>query len=191
MFSKFRGTFKVLGMIIVPVVLVMFIGCSSDSSPTGVEENPTPEPEIQTPRSLIVQKITVTSFPANNPDGDTWDFNILDEYARRPDIYIMVTEKNSSDGFRSVTEDDAVYNGNYDLSDNHRSSDKSLPYDMDYKDAYTITLYDDDGILKDDEIGTADFYPSDYYSDNNATTFYRFIDLSNGVKVRLEGTWSY
>ncbi len=191
MFSKFSSLLKVFGMFMASVAFLVFAGCSSDSNPTGVDETPTPDPEIMTPRSLIVQKVTVVSFPANNPDGDTWDVNIFDEYARRPDIYLMIAEKNSNKGFRSVTKDDAVSSGQHDLSDNHRSSDKTLPYDMNYKDPHAITLYDDDGILKDDEIGTMDFYPSDHYSDNNATSFYRFINLSNGVRILVEGTWSY
>jgi len=189
MLAMFRSTLKVLGMVIVPTVFLMFVGCSSSSSPTGVDKEPAPE--IKTPRSLIVQKITVTSFPANKSNGDNWDWDPFSSTPRRPDIYVKLGEKNGSAEFRSVTKDNAKSGTSYNVSSKHKSSDKSLPYEMNFKDPYSYYLYDDDGILKHEQMGSKTVYPSDLYANNNATNFSSTLSCSGGVKIKIEGVWTY
>ena len=191
MLAMFRSTLKVMGMAIVPAVFLMFVGCSSDSSPTGSgDKEPTP-PEIKTPRSLIVQKITVTSFPANKSNGDNWDWDPFSSTPRRPDIYVKLGEKNGSAEFRSITKDNARSGTSYNVSTKHKSSSKSLPYEMNYKDPYSYFLFDDDGILKHEQMGSKTVYPSDLYRDDNATNFSTTLICSNGVRIVISGVWTY
>ena len=189
MLSNWRNTLKMLGMFVIPAVFLMVVGCSSNS-PTGPGDNEG-TPSFETPKSMIVQKVTVTSFPSKKSNGDTWDWDPFSSTERKPDIYINLGIKNKSADFRSVTKDNANSGSAYNLTSKAKSSSKSMPYEASYKDSYTFALYDDDGILADDKIGTKDVYIADLYGKDNATNFVKTITCSNGVKVKIEGIWTY
>ena len=189
MLSNWRNTLRILGMFVIPAVFLMVVGCSSNS-PTGPgdgEETPT----YNTPKSLIIQQVHVGSFPSKKSNGDTWDWDPFSSTERRPDIYVNFGEKNKTADFRSITKDNAVSGGYYDLTAKAKSSSKSMPYEANYKDTYTLALYDDDGLLADDKIGSKNVYISDLYGKDNATNFSKIIECSDGVKIQITGVWTY
>jgi len=186
MFSNFKTTFKALALIASAIAFIFVIGCSSDSS-TGPDEGP----KFETPKTMIITKIVATSFPSKKSNGDNWDWDPFFSGPRKPDIYAKLGEKNASGEFASITRDDASSGTKYDLSKKRSSSKKSLPYELNYKDAYSIVLVDDDGIFGSETMGSKTIYPSDYYGNDNATNFTKTISCSNGVKMQVSGVWTY
>lgn len=187
MFSNFKTTFKALGLVASAIVFIFVVGCSSNS-PTAPADK---EPEINTPKTLIIQKIVVTGFPSKKTNGDNWDWDPFSAGPRRPDIFVTLGEKNASGEFRSITKDNASSGSNYNLSKQAGSSKKSLPYQLNYKDSYTFVLRDDDGLLGSESMGSKTIYPSDLYRNDNATNFSTTITGSHGVKISITGVWTY
>lgn len=194
MFTNFKNLLKSLKLALLPLMLLVFVGCSTNGGGMGPgddTETPDPQPEIQTPVSLIVQKITVTAFPSDKTNGDDWDWDPIFKEQRRPDIYVNLGEKNKDADYRSVTKKNAKSSNDYNLSSEHSKSNKSLPYTMKYKDAYSFSLYDDDQLLKNDYMGGKTIYTSDLYCNDNATSFTTTISCSHGVKIKIQGVWTY
>ena len=54
-----------------------------------------------------------------------------------------------------------------------------------------ITLWDEDGLSADDEIGNFSFDPLDHYENDNRAGFYEVFFGTNSTKVSVTGTWIY
>mgnify|MGYP001079667364 CR=1 FL=1 len=187
---KFR---KVLGVMIFPAICLLAVSCGSDDSVTGPEAGPDTEPEVEikTPTSLTITYISARAFPNKKPNGDTWDWNpvsILDEY---PDDYVSIAKEGELSSYRSETVDDQQSTDRPNLSTADDNSPHKLPLRLSYNQSYTFVLADDDGVSADDAMGQKTWKPKDYYLDDNATSFSRTLECSNGVKIEVRGTWQY
>jgi len=182
-----------MGIIIVPTLLFLFVGCSTSSNPVGTNEEPEPEPEetIEIPKSLLISKVYIKSWPTKNSDDKTWDWNPFSILDRNPDLYVLLGEKDKSAEFRSVTIDDAYPGEDYDVSSEAKSSDKSLPLELFYNVSYTFSLHDNDGISADEFIGDKTIAPSSLYRMDNAKSFSGTLYCSNDVQLSIVGTWVY
>ncbi len=85
----------------------------------------------------------------------------------RSDICVGPAEKNKSMDFRSITKDNAKNTTSHDLSSKHKNPAKSLTYDLKYEGSHTFALYNDDGVLKDDTMGSNTIYTPDLYNKRN------------------------
>jgi hypothetical protein len=192
MFAKNAGMRKLLTLAILPMLTLLMIGCSSEDNPTGPED---PDPgggeTIKTPKTMIVQSLSITSFPSEKTNGDTWDFDIITAANRRPDLYVTLGESGEAVDYRSKTLDNCFSGAVYVVNDKANSSSKSLPLELSYSVQHTITVYDDDGFSADDEVGKINFIPSQLYGKNNATNFVNTFTGTNGVKVKVSGLWTY
>lgn len=184
---------RILGIMILPAMCLLAVGCGSDDSVTGPEPGSDPEPEIEikTPTSLSITYISARAFPHKKKNGDTWDWNptsILDEY---PDVFATIGEAGKDAAYRSETVDDQQSTDRPDLSTADGSSPNKLPYKMSFTKTYTFALVDDDGLSADDPMGQTNVLPLNLYLNDNATNVSRTLEGSNGVKIEVRGTWQY
>lgn len=192
MSAMFRESRKLLGILLIPMLALLFVGCSSDDSPTGPGgSDPDPEPEIKTPVGLIIQSIKVDGFNNKKTNGDDWDWDPLSATNRRADIYAILGKEGQNEDFKSERVDNAINYNTHDLTDEAGSSDKSLPMELTYNTLYTISLYDYDLTSADDLVGTLDIRPSDFYGDDNAQNYSAYWWGSDNVKFLVSGVWVY
>lgn len=191
MFSMSSNLRNALGILIIPVICLLSVGCGSDNNLAGPEAESEPAPEIKTPKYMIVKHVSARAFPHKKPNGDTWDWNpvsILDEF---PDVFARVGVKGKDASYRSETADDAQSTDRPDLSTAHSSSPQKLPYKLSYSQSYTFSMHDDDGLTKDDKMGEKTIKPSGLYLKDNATSFNYTLECTNGVKLQITGSWEY
>lgn len=176
---------------------VLFTGCITKSNSLGpddpeVDDDPI---EIKTPTHMKLTKIVLTRFPANKSNGDKWDYHVFSSSpTRRPDIYVELSKSGSSSHvYRSGIKEDAIFETAYDnfsFTSPASSNGGSLPYDIPVNDAYTIKVWDDDGISSDDSMGSVNINAAAYYNDDNATHVYKTV-TSGGITIKIEGRWVY
>ena len=139
---------------------------------------------------MIIEQIRVAGFPENKSNGDPWDWNPILPLTSRPDVLVELSvNSNNSQVFRSKTEQDAYYLATYTFTESSSSNDPDLPYTASMSTKYKIEVWDNDGLV-DDIMTTYTFTPEDYYNDDNAATF-SVNTTSNGVGIRIYGTWQY
>jgi len=172
---------------------ILFNACSQEDNP--VTPNPgnggDPDPTIiKTPKKMIIEQIRVAGFPEKKANGDFWDYNPILPLSSRPDVFVELSI-NSGDTrvFRSKTEQDAYYLATYTFTEASSSSDPDLPYSASMSTKYKLEVWDDD-VVVDDIMTTYYFTPEDHYNDDNATTF-SISTASDGVGIRIYGTWEY
>ena len=179
------------------LAVAMFSACTNMNSP--LEETDTPEDddpvEIQTPTHMKITKIILTRFPANKTNGDKWDYHVFSNSpTRRPDIYVELGKSGSSSHvYRSEIPEDAIFETAYDnisFTAPASSNGGSLPYDIPLNQAFTIKVWDDDGVSADDSMGSVNVNASTYYNDDNATHVYQTLS-SGGITIKVEGRWIY
>lgn len=183
---------------IVIFAAVLFAGCSTKDNPLAPADpgNGGGDPiVINTPKYLKLDKIILTRFPLNKPNGDKWDYHIFSNSpTRRPDIYVELRKSGSSSHvFRSVTMEDALFESAYDnfvFTSPASSNGGSLPHDILMNQTYDIDVMDDDGLSADDWMGSVTINPSLYYKNDNATFVFQTL-TSGEITIKIEGRWVY
>ncbi len=184
-------TTRSLLSILLAIFLLGAVGCGDDSNPTAPTGDPTPdpEPEIRTPVLLKVSSIRVDAF--NEKKGSfTWDVS-LRVAPRRPDVYVQLQldSASSSPIFISTVKEDA-FSGTF-LQMSEAAVGADLPRTVSAGIKLIVSLYDDDGIIGDDFMGSVSFKPIDLYKDDNAPGFSHSFAGSGGTEFWIRGTWVY
>ena len=91
--------------------------------------------------------------------------------------------------FRSKTEQDAYHLASYVFTEASSSNDPDLPYSASMSTEYKLEVWDND-VAIDDIMTTYYFTPEAHYNNDNATSF-GISTTSDGVGIRLYGTWEY
>lgn len=167
-------------------------GCGEDgpTAPSGTPD-PEPEQEIRTPVSMVIRSLAVTDF--NEKKGSvTWDASIS-VGPRAPDIYVTVQVGSASSTpiHTSEIREDA-FTGvaiSWDMSES--AAGLGLPKTATTGSDIIITLYDDDGLSPDDEMGSVTFDPLDLYRDDNASGYSATLAGDNQSEFKIGGTWVY
>jgi hypothetical protein len=174
---------------------IIFIGCSTEDNPLAPTDpgagGGDPDPiVIKTPRFMHIESISVTGFPQNKSNGDTWDWNPFSSTERKPDIeVILARDGNYFHAFWSDQRKNADYNKTYTFTKPASAQDGKLPHDIDYSHSYKVYLVDDDIGSKED-MGYVSVNPSSIYNKDNATNFDKALSR-NGVKIKVKGAWIY
>lgn len=174
---------------------IMFISCSTEDNPLAPTDPGTgggdPDPiVINTPRFMHIESISVTGFPQNKPNGDTWDWNPFSSTERKPDIEVILgRDGNYFHAFWSDQRKNADYTSTYVFTKAASSKDGKLPHDIDYSHTYKVYLVDDDFGGKD-QMGSVTVKPSSIYGKDNATNFNKTL-TSGSLKIKVKGAWIY
>jgi hypothetical protein len=175
-------------------VAVLFTACSPEDNPLGPTDpgNGDPDPDpivIKTPRYMRIESISVTGFPENKSNGDTWDFfPIASE--KKPDIEVALQRSgNYLPVFYSDRRKNATYTSTYVFTEPASGEDGELPFDITYSHTYKVNLMDDD-IGSKDNMGSVTVKPSSVYNDDNATNFNKTI-TNGSLKIKVKGAWIY
>ena len=173
---------------------LLFTACSSEDNPLAPTDpgNGGGDPEpivIKTPRYMRIESISVTGFPENKSNGDTWDwFPIASE--KKPDIEVTLQRSgNYLPVFYSDRRKNATYTSTYVFTEPASSEDGELPFDVSYSHTYKVNLIDDD-IGSKDKMGSITVNPSSVYNDDNATNFNKTI-TNGSLKIKVKGAWIY
>ena len=184
-----RKTLKIVFAMIFAAVL--FNACSEEDNPVIPDPgNIDPDPiVINTPKKMIIEQIRVVGFPENKSNGDPWDYNPILPLTNRPDVFVELSiSSGNTEVFRSKTEQDAYYLATYSFIE-ASSGDPDLPYSASMSTKYKLEILDND-VAFDDNMTTYYFTPEDYYNNDNAENF-SISTTSNGVGIRIYGSWQY
>ena len=188
-----RKTLKVVFAMV--FVAILLTACSTEDNPIspGGPGNGSGEPDpivINTPRYMHIESITVTGFPKNKSNGDTWDWNPLSSNERKPDIEVVLQRSgNYLPAFWSDQRKNANYTSTYVFTQAASSNDGELPHDVPYSQTWKVNLIDDD-FGGNDQMGSVTVKPSSIYGKDNATNFNK--TLKNGdLKIKVRGAWIY
>jgi len=176
---------------------ILFTACNSESNPLdptdpgngGLDPDPI---VIKTPRYMHIESISVTGFPKNKPNGNTWDWDPFSSTERKPDLEVVLQRSgNYLPAFWSDRRKNANYTSTYVFTKPASEYDGKLPHDVPYGQKWKVNLVDHDGFANDnDQMGSVTFKPSSIYGKDNATNFNKTI-LSGDIKVKLKGAWIY
>ena len=172
---------------------ILFTACSTEDNPlmpdSGTGGNPDPI-VIKTPRYMHIESISVTSFPQNKSNGDTWDWDPFFPNERKPDIEVVLQRSgNYLPVFWSDQRKNATYTNTYVFTKPASVYDGKLPFDVPYGQTYKISLADDDFGSKD-HMGSVTVKPSSIYGQDNATNFNKTLTSGN-LKIKVSGAWIY
>lgn len=187
-----RKTLKIVFAMVFAAIL--FTACSEEDNPVIPDPgNGSGDPDpivINTPKRMIIEQIRVVGFPEKKSNGDPWDYNPILPIASRPDVLVELSiSSGNTEVFRSKTEQDAYYLASYVFTEASSSSDPDLPYSASMSTTYKLEVWDND-VAFDDNMTTYSFTPEDHYNNDNATSF-SISTTSNGVGIRVYGTWEY
>ena len=177
------------------LAVIFFTACSTEDNPIAPTDpdNGGGDPDpivINTPKKMIIEQIGVVGFPEKKSNGDPWDYNPILPLSSRPDVLVELSiSSGNTEVFRSKTEQDAYYLASYTFTEASSSNDPDLPYSASMSTEYKLEVWDND-IAFDDNMTTYYFTPEDFYNDDNAVTFI-INTTSNGVGIRVYGTWEY
>ncbi len=177
---------------LVPLLLTLGLalaGCSGSNDPTApTDPVETPPVEIKTPKSLKINKVSVSAYGDKN--GGNWDVGVSVS-SRRADLYVTLTSGTTANApyYVSNVIEDAFSGAPYDFTSS--SAGTGLPKTQSAGRDVILELMDDDGLSADDQIGTVKFSPLDSYGNDNAVGFYKTFFGSNDTKVSVSGTWVY
>lgn len=176
---------------------ILFTACSEEGNPIAPDPGNggggDPDPiVIKTPRYMHIESISVTHFPKNKSNGDTWDWNPVSSTERKPDIHVILQRSgNYLPQFWSDQRKNANYTSTYVFTKAASVYDGKLPFDMPYTHTYKIYLIDKDGAFNDnDKMGNVTVKASSIYGQDNATNFNKTI-TSGEVKIKVKGAWIY
>jgi len=166
-----------------PVFLALFIafsGCSSDDSNTELNpiENPNPTPQV--PKKIRISKVTILQFPALNPLGDWWDFWAIGT-AQNPDIYLKLTQGNTT-LYQSSVVDDADYTQTY-----YDTFSPPLILSK-LSDIHDFSLYDEDSGTSEFMVGVY-FVPNQLISDTPSSIYLNHSEQN--FKLKVDVTYGY
>lgn len=171
---------------------ILFTACSENDNPIVPDpgNGGDPNPTVNTPKKMIIEQIRVAGFPEKKANGDFWDYNPILPLTSRPDVYVELSiNSGNTQVFRSKTEQDAYYLATYTFTEASSSSDPDLPFTASMSTKYKLEVWDND-VAIDDIMTTYYFTPEDHYNDDNATSF-SISTTSDGVGIRIYGTWQY
>ena len=175
--------------------VISFTACSTEDNPIGPGDpgNGGGDPDpivINTPKQMRIEQIRIAGFPEKKSNGDHWDYSPIVPIASRPDVLVELSiNSGNSQVFRSKTEQDAYYLASYTFIEASSSNDPDLPYNASMSTKYKLEVLDND-VAFDDMMTTYTFTPEDHYKDDNATSFSISV-TSDGVGIRIYGTWLY
>lgn len=175
--------------------VIMFIGCSTEDNPLAPTDpgndggNPDPI-VIKTPRFMHIESISVTGFPKNKPNGDTWDWDPFSSEERKPDIEVVLQRSgNYLPAFWSDQRKNANHTSTYVFTKPVSEHDGKLPHDVPYSQTWLVSLVDDD-FGGYDQMGSVIVKPSSIYGKDNATNFNKTL-TSGSLKIKVKGAWIY
>jgi hypothetical protein len=172
---------------------ILFIGCSAEDNPLAPTDpgNVNPPVVINTPRYMHIESISVTGFPENKPNGDTWDWDPFSSNERKPDIHVVLQRSggNYLPAFWSDQRKNADYNKTYTFTKPVSAQDGKLPHDVPYSQTWKVSLVDKDfgGF---EQMGSVTVTPSSIYGKDNATNFNKTL-TSGSLKIKVKGAWIY
>jgi len=176
---------------------ILFTACSNESNPLGSNDpgNGGQDPDpivIKTPRYMHIESISVTHFPKNKPNGDTWDWDPFSSTERKPDVEVVLQRSgNYLPAFWSDQRKNATYTNTYVFTKPASEYDGELPHDVPYGQKWKVSLVDIDGFANDnDQMGSVTFKPASLYGQDNATNFKKTIK-SGDITIKLKGAWIY
>ena len=181
-------------LLLVPflVLTLAAVGCSEESNPIAPGGDPGGggggEEVIETPVSVTIDSIRLDGFPERK-GSVTWDAS-LSVAPRRPDVYVTlrVGSTTSDPIFVSTVDEDAFSFTFIDMSESDDGA--NLPRTVDAERPLIVSVYDEDGLSRDDHMGTFTFDPIDEYRNDNAAGFsWRLVE--GELDVRVSGSWVY
>jgi len=173
-------------LILLPLLIATSLGS------LGCEKSPTAPavtaPPARTPVQATITRIDVTKFPANAPNGSSWDVSLIAS-ARRPDLYVILTPSTGGSDYVSTTVSDAESTKNYSFT---RAASGGLPATIPYGTSRRVYVMDEDFGGDDDRVGWITVnLPAAYQNDEARTFDHTFTDSGNRLSVRVYGTWGY
>lgn len=174
---------------------ILFTACSNESNPLDPTDpgNGGGDPDpivIKTPRYMHIESISVTRFPKNKSNGDTWDWNLFSSTERKPDIEVVLQRSgNYLPAFWSDQRKNATYTNTYVFTKPASEHDGQLPHDVPYSQTWKVSLIDDD-FGGNDQMGSVTVRPSSIYNDDNATNFNKTLTTGD-LKIKVRGAWIY
>jgi len=174
---------------------ILFTACSNENNPVAPTDPGNGEGDpilIKTPRYMRVESISVTHFPKNKPNGDTWDWDPFSSTERKPDIEVILQRSgNYLPQFWSDQRRNANYTSTYVFTEPASPYDGQLPFDIPYGHTYKVNLIDHDGAFNaNDKMGNVTVKPSSIYNDDNATNFNKKL-TSGELTIKVRGAWIY
>lgn len=165
---------------LVLTISTSLLGCSSDDSNTDLNpiENPNPTPQV--PKKIRISKVTILQFPALNPLGDWWDFWAVGT-AKNPDIYLKLTQGNTT-LYQSSVVDDADYTQTY-----YDTFSPPLILSK-LSDIHDFSLYDEDSGTSEFMVGVY-FVPNQLISDTPSSIYLNHSEQN--FKLKLDVTYEY
>lgn len=130
----------------------------------------------ETPRSMSIERINLTRFPAYN-NGSDWDL-----WTPGPDVYLVLSKNGQIVRSMSTFWEDADAGQSY-LYEPNTPIDLSDPTVQ-----YTLSVFDYDSSGDDDYMGGIQFYP---YSNNNGFPSQLSLDANGAVAYQVQVTYSW
>ncbi|WP_456430102.1 hypothetical protein [Rhodocaloribacter sp.] len=140
---------------------------------------------VRTPKSFIVRKIVVTSFPSKRSNGSNWDLVSI-----KPDIYVSFQRPRATPLFISNKYNNADAGKTYTFDRAASYNDPGVPFEADYNTTYELHLVDDD-FGGNETMVTATFKFSSHYRLDNAADDEITVTGNRGFTAVIHGDWTY
>ncbi|MGE5176700.1 MAG: hypothetical protein ACM3JJ_10035 [Hyphomicrobiales bacterium] len=182
---------KLAALVVATAGTILLSGCNSGSNPMAPDNSGPPPVTIKTPTGLIVSSIAVTKWPSTTLSGAEWDVSIFPS-ARRPDLYVVLTEDGHIPDYTSNVITDSVYGTVYTFTKSYSVYDGALPTKIPYDTSRRVYVMDQDVGGDPDRLGWITVnVPKAYQNDNASAMDYTYTDSGNRLSVRVRGTWTY